>query len=78
MRNTMELLVMSGLLQELIFARLTQKPSASTQDFATRTGRKFGKMTLSNIISEKSMLQLNMDVIKIVLILRKQNMSDSM
>ena len=37
-----------------------------------------GRMILSNIISEKSVLQSNMDAIKIVLILRKQNMSDSM
>ena len=51
---------------------------ASSQDFATRMEIRFGKMILSNIISEKSMLQSNMDIIKIVLILRKQNISDSM
>ena len=44
------------------------------------TGRcvRFGRMILSNIISGKSMLQSNMDVIKIVSILRKQNTSDFM
>lgn len=56
MRNTMELLVMSELLQELIFARLTQKPSASSQDFATRTGRKFGKMIY--VIAKKNIQKL--------------------
>lgn len=50
----------------------------SSRDFATKTEIKSGKMILSNIISEKTMLQSNMDAIKIVLILRKQNMSDSM
>ena len=43
-----------------------------------KNGNKISEMILSNIISEKSMLQSNMDIIKIVLILRKQNMSDSM
>ena len=43
-----------------------------------KNGNKISEMILSNIISEKSMLQSNMDVIKIVLMLRKQNMSDSM
>nr|DAZ52736.1 MAG TPA: hypothetical protein [Caudoviricetes sp.] len=31
MKNTMELLVMSGILQELIFVRLTQKLFANLQ-----------------------------------------------
>jgi hypothetical protein len=57
---------------------VARRPSASSRDFVTRTETKFGKMILSNIISEKFMLQSNMDIIKIVLILRKQNMSDSM
>ena len=34
------------IIQELIFARLTQKPSASSRDFATRMERKFGRMIL--------------------------------
>ena len=38
------------------FARLTQKPSASSQDFATRTGRKFGKMIY--VIAKKNIQKL--------------------
>lgn len=37
-------------------AEVAQKPSASSQDFATRTGRKFGKMIY--VIAKKNIQKL--------------------